>query len=577
MAVNLSLFAGAGWQFFTDNGIPLSGGLLYTYTAGSTTPETTYADNGGATQNANPIVLDAAGRPPSEIWLSANTSYKFVVKTSTGTLIRTYDDIPGANDVSYILDELANTSNIAQGDALVGFKQANANGALIGAVGKTVHDKLTEFISVKDFGATGDGVTDDTAAIQAALNNKGNIFIPTGVYKITSSLIFKDNTNVEFSMNSRFIAGANNITFFLSSTITYFSQIKNANLNGNGFTGVTGFDLTNFRLQAGLFDCFCADMEYGIVFRYGCFDTPIVNFTSFNKLPYPIIIMDNCGGVYISNARLDNTGNVSGTSVAIDIQFGATIGANIGCVIEGGYSQGFAYGVQDKGFATKINYMYFELCSIADIFFNGTRNSVVSGTNHFANFGPVAIKAVNSDAVSIFYPMMGSGNRTTGLFDFDATNTNCAYYVPGSISFVNTPIGITTGLSIIPIQSTGTFTPILTGSTVAGTGTYSNQSGTWTKTGNIIFFSLGLTWTAHTGSGVMQITGLPNTLLPTSLSYTSSFQCIPGFAFTGPVIYCYLVTGTTGLGVAQRSTTGAVTFVPFAAAGSISIVGSYKV
>lgn len=202
MSVNLSLFAGAGWQFFTDNGVPLSGGLLYTYAAGTTAPETTFIDNGGATQNTNPIILDAAGRPPSEIWLSANTSYKFVVKTSIGTLIRTYDNIPGAND-STSLDNfivaLANTSNIAQGDALVGFKQANANIILTGAVGKTVHDKLTEFVSVKDFGAVGDGVTDDTAAIQAALDaviNLGNanqdpkvLYFPIGQYLVTQITI----------------------------------------------------------------------------------------------------------------------------------------------------------------------------------------------------------------------------------------------------------------------------------------------------------------------------------------------------------------------------------------------------
>ena len=94
MSVNLSLFAGAGWQFFTDNGVPLSGGLLYTYAAGTTTPETTYTDNTGTTQNANPIVLDAAGRPPYEIWLTTNTTYKFVIKTSTlSSFEKSFDDV----------------------------------------------------------------------------------------------------------------------------------------------------------------------------------------------------------------------------------------------------------------------------------------------------------------------------------------------------------------------------------------------------------------------------------------------------------------------------------------------------
>ena len=62
MTVNLSLLAGAGWQFFTDSGDPLSGGKLFTYAAGTTTPLTTYTSSSGSTPNTNPIILNAAGR-----------------------------------------------------------------------------------------------------------------------------------------------------------------------------------------------------------------------------------------------------------------------------------------------------------------------------------------------------------------------------------------------------------------------------------------------------------------------------------------------------------------------------------
>ena len=62
MSVSLSNLAGAGRQFFTDSGTPLSGGLLYTYAAGTTTPQTTYTSGTGVTPNSNPIVLNSAGR-----------------------------------------------------------------------------------------------------------------------------------------------------------------------------------------------------------------------------------------------------------------------------------------------------------------------------------------------------------------------------------------------------------------------------------------------------------------------------------------------------------------------------------
>lgn len=62
-----------------------------------------------------------------------------------------------------------------------------------GAVARTVQDKLREFVSVRDFGAVGDGVADDTAAIQAAIQaarlaGGGQVWFPKGIYKTTSPI-----------------------------------------------------------------------------------------------------------------------------------------------------------------------------------------------------------------------------------------------------------------------------------------------------------------------------------------------------------------------------------------------------
>ena len=51
MALNLSPLGGAGWQFFDNNGIPLAGGLLYSYAAGTTSPLATYTTSSGVTPN----------------------------------------------------------------------------------------------------------------------------------------------------------------------------------------------------------------------------------------------------------------------------------------------------------------------------------------------------------------------------------------------------------------------------------------------------------------------------------------------------------------------------------------------
>ena len=97
MAVNLSMLAGAGAQFFDNSGVILSGGLVYTYAAGTTTPQASYTTSAGNTAHTNPIVLDSAGRVASggEIWLTDAVAYKFVLKTAAAVTIATYDNVTG--------------------------------------------------------------------------------------------------------------------------------------------------------------------------------------------------------------------------------------------------------------------------------------------------------------------------------------------------------------------------------------------------------------------------------------------------------------------------------------------------
>jgi hypothetical protein len=204
MAVNLSSFAGAGWQLFSNNGVPLAGGLIYSYAAGTSTPAATYTTSAGSIANTNPIVLNAFGRTANEIWLTAGSNYKFILRDSTGNLIGTYDNISGINDFTgasaSILADLASTTDNAKGDALIGFRQSNSSGFLTGAVGKTVNAKFQDYINVKDFGAVGDGTTNDAAAFSAALTAVAttgqDIYVPAGTYKINSVLSTTGHLNM---------------------------------------------------------------------------------------------------------------------------------------------------------------------------------------------------------------------------------------------------------------------------------------------------------------------------------------------------------------------------------------------
>jgi hypothetical protein len=94
MAVNLSPI-GNGVSFLGLTGLPLSGGRLYSYQAGSSTPLATYTTVSGTIANANPIILGTDGRAPNEIWLTYGYNYKFILQDSGGGTIATYDDIYG--------------------------------------------------------------------------------------------------------------------------------------------------------------------------------------------------------------------------------------------------------------------------------------------------------------------------------------------------------------------------------------------------------------------------------------------------------------------------------------------------
>ena len=218
--VTLSPFAGAGAQFFDNNGVPLAGGLIYTYASGTTTAQATYTTPIGNVANSNPIVLDSSGRTPQEIWLLNGYSYKFVLQTATATQIGSYDNIPNSsqnvpliNDASSIAFEQG-TSTTA-GSFIVGLTYlitsigttsftsigatSNTVGIYFTATGvgsgtgtaqlsRTTQSKLQDWVSVKDFGATGNGTSDDTVAINNALAVSNCVYFPPGTYLTSGNI-----------------------------------------------------------------------------------------------------------------------------------------------------------------------------------------------------------------------------------------------------------------------------------------------------------------------------------------------------------------------------------------------------
>jgi len=155
-------------QFLDANGAPLVGGKLYTYVAGTTTPQASYTDYGGGTANANPVILDSRGE--ASVWLGT-ALYKMALYSATNVLIWTVDNIGGFATLAQLA--------ASGGSNLVGFIQSGT-----GAVATTVQAKFrTDLPSVTDYGAVADGVTDNTATMLAAAVSSGKKFliVPYGV------------------------------------------------------------------------------------------------------------------------------------------------------------------------------------------------------------------------------------------------------------------------------------------------------------------------------------------------------------------------------------------------------------
>jgi hypothetical protein len=161
--------------YVNDAGQPLTGGRLYTYAAGTTTPKTTWADSAQTAPNTNPIILDARGEA-TVFW---NGAYKAELRTAADAVIWTVDNVQAVND-PVSLSSFAGPS----GSSLMGFIQSGT-----GAVARTAQAKMRETYSVLDFGAVGDGVTNDTVACQAAITAScaagAALYWPEGTYSVT--------------------------------------------------------------------------------------------------------------------------------------------------------------------------------------------------------------------------------------------------------------------------------------------------------------------------------------------------------------------------------------------------------
>jgi len=165
-------------QFTRGDGLPLVGGRLYTYDAGTSTPRPTYADAAGTVPNTNPVILDARGEA-TVFWSGA---YKVELRDAANALVWTVDGVRSSDtDTAAITGNLASTSDAAKGVGMVGYSAGLAYAA--GTAGAALRARG---VSITDQPFSAVAGSDCASAITAALGaTAGDIIVPAGAFVAT--------------------------------------------------------------------------------------------------------------------------------------------------------------------------------------------------------------------------------------------------------------------------------------------------------------------------------------------------------------------------------------------------------
>lgn len=522
------------------------------------------------------------------------------------------------------------------GSSLVGHLPAGS-----GATATTVQAKLRESVSVKDFGAVGDGVTNDTTSVQNAINyctadinNPKSLFFPAGDYRITTGfstitcknfIMHGDGRGVEVFTVGVDNQGASRIVYDgTDSSAVQIFDISNARgvqisqlsiLCGGKCNAIRATLSSNLLIEKlGIYQAYT-----GIYFIESCFSSIIDNVMSYDHKTNHIVFDETAHSTKITNCSFASLSTSSGGTTTPNsvITMGDTgsmsmvtiSGCNFdvhrvpvsilakrvnGLVITGNYFEPRDVTMTRMiQLGDQVSNIYTQGVDISGNKLFGTaftgdgiRIEKAYGVNIAGNVFNSMTNAVNcaDTGVSVNKEALGV-SITANRFGSSITDYGLTFDNAASENIVM--LGNNGGPEYNPAQvgdalyfAEEQFTPVLAFGGASVGITYSTQVGRYKKIGSRIFFQVRLVVTSKGSStGSATITGLPFTSVG-SIPQNVPTQFISGFVGLTGAPVANINTSSTDIVLGQTTATGrsAITDTVFGAGTStMSLTGFYEI
>jgi len=477
--------------------------------------------------------------------------------------------------------------------------------------------------NVLDFGADPTGVASSVTAFNAALALGGTVYVPSGIYKLDArvnllvngtTLWLDANTTLTLSgvpatqspFGDQIYVYANNCAV-IGSGPSSLLQLSSSQANALGILHHSGFMVKDLTIDGGKSTSSAiADDTFGsglsIIATTAGGATTDVNATVDNCVirncvQYGVNIYgDQSNGIKIVNCNIYSIGK-SGDSLSVGsgiVSARSVTDLNIlNNVIKNNKFHGVfvsSAGVNGGDHIIAANNIhqnggsgigYFEQTDYSSVSGAGLNQIAVTGNVCWGNTRSGI--QFNVDTVGFIKNISITGNtcsdNTYGGIEINCTNTT-PNIVSNVVVFGNQAIGngtiqINAGQYVSNLQGiTRPFTPIVYGSTIAGTATYVSQYGSYVQNNNIINFELSMEWSAHTGTGNIIIGGMP-IIASSSEPQSTNFVFSNALTITGQAVWGPQSSQTYNtLGAINN---GSYTAVAMDTAALVRITGTYFV